>query len=97
MGFTVLSAASKLCGAGDVWCCMPDDVYIDLYLARRQEGETRDNLRITTSHTPISFTFRYPSDFYPIIGTVIARGENRAKKTNYLYSITCTSVRHYEK
>ena len=77
LGSMVLLAASKLCGAGVVRSCKPNDVYIDLYLARRQEGETRDNLHITTSHTLISFSFCYPSAFYAFIDTVIAREERK--------------------
>ena len=64
---------------------MPDDVYIDLYLARRQEGETRDNLLNTTSHTLISFTLCYSSAFCPIIGTVIARGEKKPGEKDQLF------------
>ena len=56
-----------------------------LYLARRHEGEIRDNLRITTWHMLISFTIRYPSAFNPFIGTVIAREEKKQGEKDQLY------------
>ena len=49
------------------------------------DASARDNLRITTWHTLISFTFRYPSAFYPFIGTVIAREEKKQDEKDQIF------------